>query len=225
LFAFAVGVALIASCPQAWAASDLIFTKTDYPDFIMRRSRPLRESEILTAALLSYSDIPQVKAYREFLDRKVRHLPKAEQLAALNTYVNRHVKQTSDYELYLRDDVWATPVNTLVVGGDCEDIALAKRWGLNRLGFPEADLYLVVGVTLTTTPPTGHAVLAVRLSANDVRVLDSLQSVILSPDEAPFEPAYGMNMFGFWRVDTPGRAGEDYNQRALERALARQRRR
>jgi len=219
--AIAVGLTLT-PCSSVQAASDLIFTKTDYPDFIMRRSRPFRESQILTAALLSSSDIPQVKAYREFLDKKVRHLPKAEQLAALNSYVNRHVKQTTDYELYLRDDVWATPVNTLVIGGDCEDIALAKRWGLNRLGYSEADIYLVIGVTLTTTPPTGHAVLAVRLSANDVRVLDSLQSVILRPDEAPFEPAYGLNMFGFWRVDTPGHAGGDYNQRALERALARQ---
>ncbi|MBO9560191.1 MAG: transglutaminase-like cysteine peptidase [Caulobacter sp.] len=222
--AMAIGLVLATPLSPAQAASNLIFTKTDYPDFILRRSKPLRESEVLTAPLLAGSDIPQIKAYRDFLDRKARGLSRADQLAAVNDYVNRHVKQTGDYDLYLRDDIWATPVNTLVLGGDCEDIALVKRWGLARLGFPEADVYLVVGVTLTTTPPTGHAVLAVRLSKSDVRVLDSLQNKILAPDQAPFEPAYGLNVFGFWRVDTPGHAGGDYNQRALERALARQRR-
>jgi predicted transglutaminase-like cysteine proteinase len=222
--AMAIGLALIGQVSPALAASNLIFTKTDYPDFILRRAQPLRQSEILTAELLARSDIPQVKAYRDFLDKKARRLSRVDQLAAVNAYVNDHVKQTEDFELYLRDDIWATPVNTLVIGGDCEDIALTKRWGLTRLGFSETDVYLIVGVTLTTTPPSGHAVLGVRLAEGDVRVLDSLQNKLMSPQEAPFEPAYGLNTFGFWRVDTPGHSGGDYNQRALERALARQRR-
>lgn len=221
-FAMAIGLALIAHTSPALAASNLIFTKTDYPDFILRRAQPMRQSEILTAELLARSDIPQVKAYRDFLDKKVRRLSRADQLAAVNAYVNDHVKQTRDYDLYLRDDIWATPVNTLVIGGDCEDIALTKRWGLNRLGVIDADIYLVIGVTLIITPPSGHAVLAVRIAEGDVRVLDSLQNRVMSPADAPFEPAYGLNTFGFWRVDTPGHSGGDYNQRALERALARQ---
>jgi predicted transglutaminase-like cysteine proteinase len=222
--ATAIGLALIVQVSPALAESNLIFTKTDYPDFILQRARPMQQSEILTAELLARSDIQQVKAYRDFLDKKARRLSRVDQLAAVNAYVNDHVKQTRDYDLYLRDDIWATPVNTLVIGGDCEDIALTKRWGLTRLGFAETDVYLIVGVTLTTNPPSGHAVLGVRLSKGDVRVLDSLQNEIMTPDKAPFEPAYGLNTFGFWRVDTPGHAGGDYNQRALERALARQRR-
>jgi predicted transglutaminase-like cysteine proteinase len=222
--ATAVGLALMVQVSPALAASNLIFTKTDYPDFILQRARPMQQSEILTAELLARSDIQQVKAYRDFLDNKARRLSRVDQLAAVNAYVNDHVKQTRDYDLYLRDDIWATPVNTLVIGGDCEDIALTKRWGLTRLGFAETDVYLIVGVTLTTNPPSGHAVLGVRLSKGDVRVLDSLRNEIMTPDKAPFEPAYGLNTFGFWRVDTPGHAGGDYNQRALERALARQQR-
>jgi predicted transglutaminase-like cysteine proteinase len=222
--AIAVGLTLFAAALPVLAGSNLVFTKTDYPDFIRLRARPLRQSEILTAELLARSDIPQVKAYRDFLDKKARRLPPADQLAAVNAYVNDHVRQTSDFDLYLRDDIWATPVNTLVIGGDCEDIALTKRWGLERLGFAETDVYLIVGVTLTTTPPSGHAVLGVRLAQGDVRVLDSLQNKIMTPDQAPFEPAYGLNLLGFWRVDTPGHMGGDYNQRALERAVARQRR-
>ena len=77
---------------------------------------------------------------------------------------------------------------------------------------------------VTTTPPSGHAVFVVKLANGEVWILDSLQNKVMTPDEAPFEPAYGLNTFGFWRVDTPGHAGEDYNQQALERALARQRR-
>lgn len=70
----------------------------------------MQQSQILTAELLARGDIPQVKAYRDFLDRKARHLSRIDQLAAVNAYV----KQTRDYDLYLRDDIWATPVNTLV---------------------------------------------------------------------------------------------------------------
>ena len=223
--AMAVGLALIVHIsPTLAAASNLIFTKTDYPDFILRRAQPLRQSEILTAELLARSDIPQVKAYRDFLDKKARRLSRTDQLAAINAYVNDRVKQMNDFDLYLRDDIWATPVNTLTIGGDCEDIALVKRWGLNRLGVPDAEIYLIIGVTLTTTPPSGHAVLGVKAGEGDVWILDSLQNKIMRPGESSLEPAYGLNAFGFWRVDTPGHAGDDYNQRALERALARQRR-
>jgi predicted transglutaminase-like cysteine proteinase len=222
--AMAIGLALIVHVSSALAASNLIFTKTDYPDFILRRAQPLRQSEILTAELLTRSDIPQVKAYRDFLDRKARGLSRTAQLAAVNAYVNDHVKQMNDFDLYLRDDIWATPVNTLTIGGDCEDIALVKRWGLNRLGVPDAELYLIIGVTLTTTPPSGHAVLGVKAGEGDVWILDSLRNKVTRPAESTLEPAYGLNAFGFWRVDTPGHVGDDYNQRALERALARQRR-
>lgn len=222
--AIAIGLSLIAHVPPALAASNLIFTKTEFPEFILRRAQPMRQSEILTAELLARSDIPQVKAYRDFLDKKARGLSRTDQLAAVNVYVNDHVKQTLDFDLYLRDDIWATPVNTLVIGGDCEDIALTKRWGLTRLGFPATDIYLIIGLTLTTTPPSGHAVLVVKTAEGEHLVLDSAQNRVLPPDKAPFEPAYAVNAFGFWRVDTPGHMGDDYNQRALERALARQRR-
>lgn len=222
--AIAIGLTLIAPISAAQAASNLIFTKTDYPEFILRRAQPLRQSEILTAELLARSDIPQVKAYRDFLDRKVRGMPRTAQLAAVNAYVNDRVKQMNDFDLYLRDDIWATPVNTLTIGGDCEDIALVKRWGLTRLGIPDAEIYLIIGVTLTTTPPSGHAVLGVKAGEGDVWILDSLQNKITRPAESTLEPAYGLNAFGFWRVDTPDHVDDDYNQRALERALARQRR-
>ncbi len=40
--AMAIGLALIGQVSPALAASNLIFTKTDYPDFILRRAQPLR---------------------------------------------------------------------------------------------------------------------------------------------------------------------------------------
>lgn len=93
---------------------------------------------------------------------------------------------------------------------------------MNRLGVPDSDIYLIIGVTLTTTPPSGHAVLAVRMAPRDVQVLDSLRNKVISPADALFEPAYGLNAFDFRRVDTPGHMGGDYNRQALERVVARQ---
>lgn len=66
--------------------------------------------------------------------------------------------------------------------------------------------------------------LALIVHTSPALAVSNLQNRVMFPAEAPFAPAYGLNVFGFWRVDTPGHMGGDYNQRASERALARQRR-
>ena len=203
----------------------LMFTQVEVPFTIAQQGQPLRAGAQMTEPVLNRSKIPEVKAYRDFLDatKRKRQGPDGE-LDAVQTWVNGHVRTMSDYELYMRDDVWAPPLNTLTLGGDCEDIALVKRWGLVRLGFRPEDLALVVGLSTLQRPPQPHAVLGVRLAKGAYRLLDSLESRVLDGgDTSHFQPAYAVNEYGFWKVDQPGRDDGDYVRHAFERANAKQR--
>ena len=202
----------------------LMFTQTEIPFTIAQLGEPLKAGAKMTEQVLNRSKVPEVKAYRDFLDAtKRKALPPEGDLDAVETWVNGHVRTVSDYELYMRDDVWAPPINTLTLGGDCEDISLVKRWGLVRLGFAPKDLFLVVGLSTLQRPPAPHAVLGVRLNPTTYRTLDSLESRVTdAADTSHFQPAYAVNEFGFWKVDQPGRDDGDHVRRAFERANAKQ---
>ena len=191
-------------------------TKTDAPPEVLARGRAANQATLMTQAVLERSNIKEIRGYREFL-RKSARLDRAAQLAAVNDYVAQHVRVTADANLYQGNDVWAPPINTLTVGGDCEDIALVKSWGLKYMGFPAKDLFLVVGVTSNVTPPEGHAVLVARLPDGGFYVLDNTDRRILRLEDAKgFEPGYAINSFGYWEVDDPNRSYGDFWRQAFK---------
>ena len=203
--------------PDVSRLGRFVITKTSYPPEILARVRAVDEATRLTAVLLAQSDIKQIRAYREFLG-KASGLPSAEaQLEAVNDYVNERVLFVDDATLYLGADVWAPPITTLMMGGDCEDLALLKSWGLERLGFSRQNLFLMVGVTANTNPPVGHAVLAVRLQGGDFVLLDNTEQRVLTVSESKrFEPIYAVNTFGYWDVDDPSRSRDEVWKQALQ---------
>jgi predicted transglutaminase-like cysteine proteinase len=183
-------------------------TQTDSPPDVLARVGNLREASLLTEAVLEKGDIKEVRAYRDFLRKTARRGSKADQLKAVNDYVANTVRLVADSNLYKGSDVWAPPINTLILGGDCEDIALVKFWGLAYVGFARQAMFLVVGVSSAVDPPAGHAVLAVRLpsgsSDGSYVLLDSLERRVQSIDEATrFEPVYAVGVDGYWIVDDP----------------------
>ena len=85
----------------------------------------------------------------------------AEQIDAVNRYVNGRVAFADDSRQYARADVWQTAAETLRRGrGDCEDYAIAKLQLLRAAGFSDRDLYLVIVRDLVRQ--ADHAVLVVR---------------------------------------------------------------
>ncbi len=161
-----------------------------------------------------------IRKYREFLDRlATQKRSTLGQIKAVNSYVNANVVRKPDGKA----DVWAAPYQTLMEGGDCEDIALVKYWGLKRLKFDRESLFLVMGMTLLTRPPEGHALLSVRLADNVFVVLYNLVHMIEDATSLSyFEPAFALNRSGFWRVDRLDNVGGDYWQAAYVRAIKRQ---
>lgn len=229
--AFAGSFAIALSCAAAPADTNrlvgnkvgrYVITQTKSPPDVLAKSEGLVQAELLTDAILEKSDIKQVRSYRDFLRKTARRESKYDQLKAVNDYVSNNVMRVGDSNLYEGSDVWAPPINTLVLGGDCEDIALLKAWGLRYMGFSYKDLFLVVGVTSNTNPPEGHAILVARLPDGAFYVLDNTDPRVLALTEVTsFQPAYAVNRFGYWHIDDPTHDYGDTWRQAFKAAAAR----
>lgn len=82
------------------------------------------------------------------------------QLALVHDSVNRAIRYATDYQANAAADYWASPLESIEKIGDCEDYAIAKYMMLRGLGYPAADLKLIV--MFQRSSGMFHAVLAVR---------------------------------------------------------------
>lgn len=126
----------------------------------------------------------------------LRSRPDSFQLNAVNSYINGFL-----YASDLRD-TWSTPLEFLERRGDCEDYAIAKYVSLQRLGFDESRMrLLVVRDTLTRE---GHAVLAVDMP-DGTYILDNQSHLALKHQEVKlddgrprYEPLVGLSRSQQW---------------------------
>lgn len=135
-----------------------------------------------------------LQSWRDYLD-DIRHLPRDEQLAAVNRFANEQ-KYVLDIENYGLEDYWAAPDLFLENGGDCEDYVIVKLFSLRWLGWPLTDMRLVV--VQDTNLRMAHAVLAVA-DAADVWILDNLVSRIV-PERTivHYAPVYSISERQWW---------------------------
>jgi predicted transglutaminase-like cysteine proteinase len=120
-----------------------------------------------------------------------------QQLAAINNWVNGHIKYTSDQANYGQADVWASAARSLQSGrGDCEDYAIAKFQILRSMGVSERDMFLVVGRDRSVR--SDHAVLVVRVGA-EYRVLDNFTNKVVNDFQMiDFLPTFSYGSSGSW---------------------------
>lgn len=97
-------------------------------------------------------------------------------LRQVNRFVNTHVRQRYDRQVYGTAELWRASGTNPGASGDCEDIALEKRARLIGLGFEPDRLFLAVvynrGVGL-------HTILLARTEHGDF-ILDSLAGRVTS---------------------------------------------
>lgn len=104
--------------------------------------------------------------------RRLRDMPRRDQLIAVNTWVNRQLAVGHDYDIYGTADHWASIEEAFArKRGDCEDFAIAKMQLLEAAGISRSDLYLAV--LKDEVRGVDHAVLAVR-DADTFWILDSV---------------------------------------------------
>ncbi len=95
-----------------------------------------------------------------------------------------------------RSDYWATPVEFMARGGDCEDFAIAKYSALRALGVPESRLRLaIVQDTVKNIP---HAVLVVYTEKGPYILDNQIKTLIDASSKGRYRPIYSINRSAWW---------------------------
>ncbi len=136
---------------------------------------------------------PTLRAWRGRLESWRTLTPRAK-LIQVNRWANAVIHYGSDAAIYKLADHWATPGQSLLGRGDCEDYALLKYATLRALGFDENNLRIVVVNDLTKG--IGHAVLSARTDEGTF-ILDNQDSRVLRHDTVSrYAPVYSINATG-----------------------------
>ena len=142
--------------------------------------------------------------YTRALLRSLAGQPARAQVEGVNRFMNRlpYIEDSVNWGV---NDYWATPLEFLSRGGDCEDFAIIKFYSLLELGFDNDQMRVVVlEDTLRRLP---HAVLAVRIDGTEY-ILDNNFSVVLTDDRLPqYVPQYSLNLNTRWLHITPDALG------------------
>lgn len=112
----------------------------------------------------------------------------------VNRITNEAVAYVDDYHHYHKD-FWAPPYETLVEGGDCEDIALLKAVALHIHGWNMVEKgHILIGMIDWKGKQTAHAVLHVRDHEHDY-VMRSINHDVPTFDEMGkiMKPIYMMS--------------------------------
>lgn len=109
-----------------------------------------------------------------------------------------------DQKNWGKSDYWATPLEFMERGGDCEDFAIAKYSALRALGVPENRMRVAIVQDEIKNIP--HAILIVY-SENGPVVLDNQIKEVRKTDAiAHYKPIYSINREAWWLHTVPKKA-------------------
>ncbi|PZQ46749.1 MAG: hypothetical protein DI551_04660 [Micavibrio aeruginosavorus] len=136
------------------------------------------------------------KAQLEFL----RGLPVNKMVAGVNDIVNR-VPYINDSQIYGQSDYWATPMEFLKNGGDCEDFAITKYVALRALGIPEERMRILILQDMQKNVP--HAVLVVYTDNGAVLLDNQIKTVTNVERVSWYKPIFSINRDSWWLHTKP----------------------
>lgn len=120
----------------------------------------------------------------------------------VNDLVNKK-KYIIDKKNWGKSDYWATPVEFLKRGGDCEDFAIAKYTALRSLGFPEERLR--VAIVQDTKKGIPHAVLVAYTDEGAYLLDNQIKSLIDAERKGRYRPIFSINRHAWWLHQNPTR--------------------
>ena len=130
----------------------------------------------------------------------LRGLPASKMIAGVNDIVNR-VPYINDSNIYGQSDYWATPVEFLKNGGDCEDFAITKYVALRALGVPEERMRILILQDMQKNIP--HAILVVYTDNGPVLLDNQIKSVTSVDRVSHYKPIFSINRDGWWLHTKP----------------------
>lgn len=123
-------------------------------------------------------------------------------LGEINRAINLAVRPVSDLAQYGQQDVWTSPLVTLIRGGDCEDYAIAKFVALRRAGIAPDDLRIVI--MRDAVRGEDHAVAAARLDGRWLTLDNRRMAMVEDSDIRNYRPTYVIDQHGVMRyTDAP----------------------
>lgn len=128
-------------------------------------------------------------------------LPLTAMARKVNTLVNK-TPYIEDSQKWGMSDYWATPVEFLNRGGDCEDFAISKYTALRILGVPEERLRVAIVHDIQKNIP--HAILIVYTD-DGAMILDNQSSDARLASEmiGRYRPIFSINRTAWWLHTKP----------------------
>ena len=121
-------------------------------------------------------------------------------LNQVNAITNSFIPYVDDFT----QDEWATPIETLLKGGDCEDIALLKAVALHIKRWDSEGINstrLLVGLLNHGNKPVPHAVLEVDAADDKHYIMNNLTDTVITFDDM------NLKMKPLYMVDSTGVIG------------------
>lgn len=151
------------------------------------------------ADMRSGSGVREMQAFNARLE-EFRNLPLRSMADKVNTLVNQ-TRYITDSKNWGTSDYWATPVEFLKRGGDCEDFAIAKYTALRELGVPESRLRIaIVHDNLKNIP---HAVLVVYTDQGSYILDNQNKNMLNAQDYSRYRPIFSINRTAWWLHTAP----------------------
>ncbi len=138
----------------------------------------------------------QFKSQIEFL----RGMPMNQMVEGVNNVVNR-ISYISDSNIYGKSDYWATPMEFIKNGGDCEDFAITKYVALRALGIPEERMRILILQDMQKNIP--HAILIVYTDNGPMLLDNQIKSVTPVERVSHYKPIFSINREGWWLHTKP----------------------
>jgi len=125
-----------------------------------------------------------------------------EMVRGVNKLVNK-TRYIIDQRNWGKSDYWATPVEFLKRGGDCEDFAIAKYTALRSLGFPEERLR--VAIVQDTVKNIPHAVLVAYTDEGAFILDNQIKTLVDAERKGRYRPIFSINRQAWWLHKAPTR--------------------
>jgi len=129
---------------------------------------------------------------------------KGQPLVAMAAGINKMMNKKPyivDSKLWGQSDYWATPVEFMTRGGDCEDYAIAKYTALRALGVPEERLRIAIVQDLKKNIP--HAVLIVYTDEGPYALDNQNSSLVNGSRLERYKPIFSINRQAWWLHTAP----------------------
>ena len=183
----------VASYPALYGTSEKRSTNlkafTKWTEMFSRFDRQLKRE----------SSAQAVREWQENL-RDIRGDSLKSMAARVNDLVNEK-RYILDSKNWGKSDYWATPVEFLERGGDCEDFAIMKYTALRSMGVPEDRLRLAIVQDTKKNIP--HAVLVVYTEQGAYILDNQIKRLISAKSGTRYRPIYSINRTAWWLHSAP----------------------